>query len=59
MVFRKPEVSSEEKKPRTVSKTRKPDAKTKIDELPDAIQDGKWIAPVGSELVVEIGRAHV
>lgn len=52
MIRRKTEASSVEKKLVTSVKTRKPNPKEKIENMPDAIQDGVWAAPIGSELIV-------
>lgn len=52
MVFRKPESETEPKKPRNTTKTRKPNSKSNVSNMLDAIQNGKWIAPVGSELLI-------
>lgn len=57
MVSRKTTVVKDKEEKVIPDTTRKPEKKIDMKKLPDAIQEGKWIVPVGGEVLIERPRA--
>lgn len=57
MVSRKPVIKKDKEEKIVEDTSRKPNKKISAGVLPDAIQEGKWIVPIGGEVLIQRPRA--